>query len=335
MSNSNGLSPVGGGLSSLGGENSGAALSPVGGAAPTAAPSTPPGLSGLPSPSPAPVVATAPSSFSPPPSMAPAKPYPYSSGGATASYDDAPTGPNKILVGGLGTLIAALAAGAFFLFRTPPPVPAPTGYAPFTSADNAWSMETPTGWHVSASGAAGGDTSNLQQNGVTLTSGNAKIEVTISTVSALMTGQLLFGNEVVPEAMGGSKASGVAKLQKKAVTKRWKGYAETVSPDCPNGMGGDYMDDNKKFVADARLYEWTAASNTFGLGGKMHGYRASEAGGQLIAAVVCECSDRDWATLKPAFRHVLGSVHELKKPGGGKGSGGMSIPGMGGTRVPL
>ncbi len=313
---SNGLTSLGGGdgLAPVGGS---AGLSSLGGAAPS--PTASPAPLAPPTNAPRPAQAMA------PPVSAPRPNY--------VSYDDAPNGPNKILLGGLGAFVVLLVVGAFFVFRTPPPVAAPTGYAPFTAADNTWSMETPQGWSQSTKGEAGGDKSGLQGNGVTLSSGNAKIEVTISTSAALATGQLLFGNEVVPESLGGSKASGISKLQKKAVSNNWKGYDETKQNDCPNGMGGQYMDD-KKFVDDTRLYEWTANSNKFGLGGKMHGYRASEAGGDLIAAVVCECSERDWPKLKPAFRHVLGSLHEIRKPGSEKG-GGMSVPGMGGTRVPL
>ena len=217
------------------------------------------------------------------------------------------------------------------MFRTPPPVPAPIGYEVFNAADNTWLMETPKGWAVQAMGEAGGDHSGTQRNGLVTASGNAQIEVTISTTAGLVSGQLLFGSEVVPEGLSGSKASGVSKLQKKSVAKAWKNYKEVKQAVAPNGMGGQYLDDSKNYVNDSRLFEWTATSNSYGLGGKMHGYRACEAGDDLIASVVCQCSERDWIKLKPAFLHVLKNIHEAEQPGKKRG---MGLPGMGGTSIP-
>jgi hypothetical protein len=42
--------------------------------------------------------------------------------------------------------------------------------------------------------------------------------------------------------------------------------------------------------------------------GKVHGYRATNLGGERAFYVLCQCSERDWMMLKPAFERAMGSM---------------------------
>lgn len=142
----------------------------------------------------------------------------------------------------------------------------------------------------------------------------------------------MFGNEVVPPSLTGSRAASLHKRSGKAVAKNLRNYKEKKAPALKNGMGGMYVDENKKFVSDARMSEYTASANKFGLGGPVHGFRATLAGGELVATVVCQCSERDWPKLKPAFLRVIASVRERKQPDPDEG---MTLPGTGMGVPPL
>jgi len=235
------------------------------------------------------------------------------------AYEEVATGPNKRLIfGGIGAAVAVVAVAAFVLLHRGPAV-VPSTYTTFTSADNTFTCETPNGWNTYATGEASGDKHSTKLNGVYMQSGDAAIEVTFSTVSGLVGSQLLFGKDPTPEAMGGSRAAGVAWMQKRAVAKQFKGYSEKLMPDCPSGMGamipGKDPGKDLEFVPDARLYEFTASGNWLGFGGKIHGYRATMAGSNLIAAAECHCSEAEWEKLKPAFLHVIEKVQEVSAKG--------------------
>lgn len=228
------------------------------------------------------------------------------------------------------SLAVSLAACAYFVLRTPPPVPAPTSFTEFTSADNKFTVDTPNGWVNTPSGEASGDTNSVRFNGITMARGSTQIEVSMSTIAALMSSQLVFGSGPVPEAMTGSRSSGVNTLQKKGFQSRYKNYEEHMVPTPQTKMGGIVIDEGtKKTRIDGILYEWTADGNRFGLGGKKHGYRGAFAGTELIASVTCECAERDWPKLKPAFDRVMTSVAEINPK-----SKNLSLPGAGSVPMP-
>ena len=241
------------------------------------------------------------------------------------AVEEAPRGPNKALMiaGGVAVVLMIV---AFFLFRPPAPVPAPTSFAAFTAADLSFACQVPEGWDRRAGGAAGNDKQTLSEDGVFLRSGNARIEVTTNTVASLIKSQLMFGNSIVPEAMEGSRAAAIHSRSKLALSHSLRGYAEKAVPNCPNGMGATLFTGGR-FVPDGLLSEYTARGNYLGLGGPVHGYRASVAGPTLIASVVCQCSEKDWPKLEPAFRRVIGSIHEAGKAA----PQGLQVPGAGGS----
>ena len=64
-------------------------------------------------------------------------------------------------------------------------------------------------------------------------------------------------------------------------------------------------------MGDARLTEWTAQSELT----QLHGCRATLVGGGEEVSVTCVCPERNWNTLKPAFRHVIQSITPTTAPG--------------------
>ncbi|MBB6051403.1 hypothetical protein [Armatimonas rosea] len=212
---------------------------------------------------------------------------------------------------GAGVLVAA--SIVFALLRPLGPAALPTGTTPFLAADQAFACDIPTNWDKTPLGTAAEGGQTTTSPGVRVTSGGGTMEVTFSTVRGLMTGQLLFGNELTPGSMQGqSNALAVANLQKKGVRKRLAGYQETKQPACPSGMGAMIIGESKTFVADAVLYEFTAQGAGLHQRGAIHGYRAVVAGATLIGAVLCWCDESDWPKLKPEFLKFIGSIKEAR-----------------------
>ena len=258
-------------------------------------------------------------------------------------WQDPDAGSARKIWAGIGvSAVAALVVGAFCLFRAPARATVPTAYAPYTSGDQLWGFDAPQGWTRTASGAATGDPHAVGFNAVTCSSGSAEINISISTVSGLIQNQLLFGNNITPEAMGGSHANGIQKSTLKPFKKTFRDYQETeIAASLPWKMGGEVV---KGFSAggvsmpdiktepDVKVAEFKASSNQWGLGGPVHGYRATLGGSTLIAYAVCQCSERDWPAVKPTFERVLASVHETERATKSVNSQ-PSVGGMGGGNL--
>ena len=217
-------------------------------------------------------------------------------------------GGKRALWMGLGLAVAVVIGVAAFLL-TPKHGVSPTGWTTFTASDKSFSCAAPGGWETTTSDKAQQMVGKDQTTGgVQFRSGSASIEVTTDTVATLMSYILVHGNGDT-DVLTGPKAGALHKQWKIATSAIHKGYQETkVAP----------IDQN---MEDARLSEWTANGNVFGLGGHVHGYRASLVGGSLTAVVVCQCLDSDWPALKPAFRHVIASVAPGGAAGGAPGGG--------------
>jgi len=202
---------------------------------------------------------------------------------------------------GLGIAVAVVIGIAAFLLA-PKHGTAPTAWTTFTAQDKSFSVAAPGGWETTPSDKAqqmvGKDSTT---GGVLFQSGSATIDITTDTVATLVAYDVLHNN-ADPQTLTGSKAGVLHKQWKIATSAIHKGYQETKVSDFEQKMG------------DARLSEWTANGNVFGLGGRVHGYRASLVGGSTTAVVVCQCLDSDWPALKPAFLHVIASVTSPEPP---------------------
>ncbi len=259
----------------------------------------------------APFVPPGPGAYAPRPAGGPAYP---ARPAVTAATDEG--GGKRALWMGLGLAVAVVIGIAAFLL-TPKHGAAPTGWTTFTASDKSFSCAAPGGWETTTSDKAQQMVGKDQTTGgVQFRSGSASIEITTDTVATLMSYILVHGSGDT-DALTGPKAVSLHKQWKIATSAIHKGYKETkVAPITDN-------------IEDARLSEWTANGNVFGLGGHVHGYRASLVGGNLTAVVVCQCLDSDWPALKPTFRHVIASVTPPAPPPGAAPGGLMPMPRMG------
>jgi hypothetical protein len=178
----------------------------------------------------------------PPPAAGPADsplPNPQSSsspvGYRAPSYEpDPPPAKVPMLIGlGIGALLAIV---GFLLLKPEGSPTVPTAWTRFEAADGSFACDAPEGWKVSGTGSAAGDSKMAEDDGLVLNSGGAHVEVSMSTVAGLMTGQLLFGSSVTPEAMTGSRANGVFTFQKRGLKKHFSGFKDTPIPPPASNM---------------------------------------------------------------------------------------------------
>lgn len=242
------------------------------------------------------------------------------------------------IMGGVG--VAALIGIGIALIPAAPVAP-PEAWQPFVAADQSFRCDLPKDWQVTAMGKASTDPQPSIGDGVLAKKSNASVEMTVSSVTGLLTGQLLFGNDPIPSGVFNSRAAPIHRAHGKQFKKRFAGFKETkITPTATMfpKMTGVVMDaTGKEFVPDIRWSEYTAGGNQYGFGGKRHGYRVTVGGTQSIVGIVCESSEKDWQKLKPAFEKAIISVNETRPrpgdninvPGGASLPMGGNVPGFG------
>jgi len=208
-------------------------------------------------------------------------------------------GPNKNLWIGLGVgLTAIIAACVLLVLLAPKHATPPTGFTSFSASDKSFSCDAPTGWVTTAADKSKTEAgSDSTVNGVLFQSNSAQMDITTDSITSLVASDLM-KNSGETLSSTESRAPALHKQWKTSVSATHKGFQETLVAGFQGQMG------------DALLSEWTADGNVFGLGGKVHGYRASLIGGSKTAEVVCSCLESDWPALKPSFLRVIGSVIE-------------------------
>ncbi|MGC4045899.1 MAG: hypothetical protein QM758_19075 [Armatimonas sp.] len=289
------------------------------------------------------------------PSSAPSAPIAPPVGYRAPVYEPEPTSKAPLIVG-ISAAVLLLGGGTLWLFKPEGKPTIPVAWASFSAPDGSFACESPEGWTVRGTGhAAEGGSKMSEDNGVHMDSGAAHVEVSFSSVSGLVTKQLLFGKEMTPEAMTGSRANGVFSSQKSGMKKRFNELTETPIPAPESKMasidrgslaalGGasgssgnseelkELKDLKELFKPDIRIVEFTGKKSGLGMGRPVQGIRATLGGREQIASVVCYCPPGDYAALKPSFLRVIGSITETRKPGDGSMT--LQAPGFGGVTVP-
>lgn len=239
-----------------------------------------------------------------------------------------------------GVMVAVLIGIGIALIPAPPVAP-PTSWEPFVAADQSFMCDLPKDWNIKAMGKASTDNEPSIGDGVIAKKGNASMEVTVSSLTGLLTSQLLFGDDPIPSGVFNSRAAPIHRAHGKKFKDRFRGFKETkITPtrELFPKMTGAVMDKaGKELVPDIRWNEYTAGGNKFGFGGKRHGYRVTVGGNMYIVNVVAECAERDWVKLKPSFERSIISLNETRKPaansiaipGGGSLPMGGDVPGLG------
>ncbi len=313
-----------GGLKPLGGE---AALTPKS-EAPPVQPGTAPYAPRVVQPLPpgSPYVPPVPGGNMPPPTGAlPTRPTSY----PAPPEDDAEV-PSRLptYIGGGVAAVILIWIGTLFIPSAP--VDAPTEWTTFTASDQSFACELPKKWEIKSEGNASTSTEAAISDGVTAKRGDADVEVSVSSVTGLIKAQLMFGDDPIPSGFAHSRATPIYQAHGRVFKKRFAHYKSKrvePTPEMIPRMTGIVPDENnRELLPDLRWSEWTASGNQYGFGGKRHGYRTTVGGNNYIVNVVCECSERDWPKLKPAFERMIVSVSEPRKAGPG---GGVAVPGGG------
>lgn len=177
------------------------------------------------------------------------------------------------------TLVVALSAATIASFLTgcaSAPAEPVASYEPFEASDKSFTGQGPAGWEKEA-GDLGGTVGK-----VTFTKGDATIRIVSDSASSFM---------------GDAAKAGPVPAVEAVHEKRLSKLEELFSNPEPGPMKP-----MKSAVGDARYCEFTAD------GGKTHGYRSTALGPQRAIFVTASCPESDWATLKPAFSKVIGSI---------------------------
>ncbi len=223
-------------------------------------------------------------------------------------YDDDSASRSKIILGVGGGVFVLLLVLAYFVFaRKPESIPAPTAFVPFEASDKSFEGEGPKGWQRRRSVGLGG-----MGSGVRFEHAAASIVIASDLQGSLM-GDIARANNAQFENMAGMLPEGMQNAMPKAVPP-----VEALHIAGKKAAAKDLKDYDEKPIqplesplGEGRTCEFTGEKEGLIGGGKQHGYRVMILGGERRISVFCQCPDRDWNTLKPAFQRVIGSL----KPG--------------------
>jgi hypothetical protein len=174
---------------------------------------------------------------------------------------------------------------------------APTSYKTWNATDGTFSIKYPEDWKAEGGGKHGVQWAEF-------TKGNAKIKVDVSTVSSLL-GDI--ARSAGTAAGVGSPFSGIdPEVEEKMAPVA---VAHNFAKEFAEDAYARYQEEEAQLVqcglGDARKSEFTASG---GLGGKLHGYRATALSTNKGVHVTCICSEKNWKTLQPAFDEILNSL---------------------------
>ncbi|MGO8672398.1 MAG: hypothetical protein ACLQVD_13670 [Capsulimonadaceae bacterium] len=208
----------------------------------------------------------------------------------------------KSIAGLLIVAVLGVAACIVVPDMYPPPVPAPTSYAPYTTDDGIYTMNYPAGWTISPIDKTQGTEEKKIDGGVVFTKGTARIEVAEGT-------PLDFDATGMEKVMQLSNADSdtpcdMAFLRYHRLATHWlAGYRQ----DDPIPIDGTAF-------RSAQQATFTADREIYGFGGPIKGYLTSESDHEISIVILCECRARDWDHLKGPFQTVINSIVTPQKP---------------------
>ena len=168
-------------------------------------------------------------------------------------------------------------------------VPTPKKFAIYNCSDGTFEVQYPEEWEATFNVGKQMAWANFEL-------GSAKISVKASVKASLLDdaggGRSADRNAPVPEL---APVHGIHEMGLDGAPDEFGSYEE-VAP-------GTLVLDCK--LGPARYSEFTG---TVGLGGAVHGYRATAIGHKRGVHVICVCDEADWKRMKPAFGHVLATL---------------------------
>ncbi len=165
------------------------------------------------------------------------------------------------------------------------PAIVPTTYETFKGKDDAFQLQYPAGWEATGGGVPG-------RAWAKFTSGNAEISVDADAMGSIM------ADISSPQGQMQDKDPTREAVHKVHVGER-EGFEEQA------GVKEQEPTVVKTSMTDGRRSEFTGTP-TFGPA--IHGYRTTVLSMDHRIRVVCQCTESQWASLKPVFDKVIASV---------------------------
>jgi len=184
--------------------------------------------------------------------------------------------------------LAALSGGLLAAGGCGGSLEAPTSFDSYNAKDGSFACQYPAGWE-----AAGGGKGHQWAK---FTSGSAEIKIETNISGSLIGDIAQSRNQAAGIQDAHEDLAPVAQvheMEKEGFAEDMSNYEEQAPQTVRTGLG------------DARKAEFTA-SGTFG--GTIHGYRVTALSRDRRVQVVCQCSESDWETLRPAFDRVIESL---------------------------
>lgn len=218
-------------------------------------------------------------------------------------------------------LLVLLGGGAYVYSASQPEKLQPvTSYAQFVADDKAFQCQYPSGWKVKSAQPQGiSSYANFRK-------GAAEINIDADLQGSLM-GDIMRSQQTMAENPGGDFAGGggggsvpgleqlpggggMAPNDRRPPVER---LHEAKKEDMDSEHEG--YQEQPPAVLQSALGEGRVSTYTYkgeGWAGKMKGIRATILANEKLVSVLCECPERDFTMLKPAFDRVLQTL----KPGG-------------------
>jgi hypothetical protein len=191
-----------------------------------------------------------------------------------------------IAIGALLSL-SVVGAGIVFVVRLgeKDKLTAPDSFSAYESPEAVFHLDYPSGWKVSSSGIKG-------NYAVTIEKSSALIQVSESLRGSLI-GDIANSGARGDESDERSPVAQVHAVKKQDLADEFNRYEEG-KPEFVKARFGKVA--RSEFKASA------------GLGLRVHGFRATALAGMTSFDVVCQCSERNWEMLRPAFERAIASL---------------------------
>lgn len=189
--------------------------------------------------------------------------------------------------------VVAWTLGLILLGGCSGPVPAPTSYTAYNAREGAFQCDCPDGWSCEGGGT--------KYQWAKFCRGSAQIEVETGVLGSVFGDMFAAQNAMVGDTTPAEDRTPVARvheMERESFAEDRTDYQEQAPTTVKSGMG------------DVRKAEFTESGS---LGAKVHGYRATALASEKRVLIVCTCSEADWATLQPAFDHVITSLQPGKR----------------------
>lgn len=219
-------------------------------------------------------------------------------------------------------LVILLGGGAYVYSASQPEKLKPvTSYSQFVAGDKAFACDYPGGWKVTSGQPQGIASFAYFKKGAAEISIDANLQG--SLMADMMRSEQIMAENAGADFAGGGGGGAIPGMEqipggaglgasdrRPPVERLHEAGKESFAEDKEN-----YEEQGpaplQSHLGDGRLSTFSYKAG--GWSGKMKGYRATILASDKLFSVVCECPERDFNTIKPAFDRVLQSL----KPGGG------------------